>query len=838
MSRVAVKLFGRLILRPLRRDRARTALTVLSVALGIAVVVAMELAGEAATGSFESSLSTLVGKVDYEITANGGVDETWMAALAALPIDARFSPVIEQPVRIAGRPVTLYGIDAISAPAPAGGSDALTDISQLKTAAVVSSDLAGRLGLGKGAELRLAGSSGNAVFQIAAIAPQQSTPWVAIDIAAAQRVTGMYGKLDRVEVFLGPNQSAETARPLIRSTIPAGWQMETPGARSDENRRMVQAFRWNLRILSYISLLVGAFLIYNTIAVSVVRRRTEIGILRALGTSSRAVLAMFLAEAAMLGVIGSVAGAMLGRVLAAAIIRMISDTVNSLFVTSRPGAIVLTPEALAGAVLVGTAVAVGSALIPAREAARVAPAEAMRREARQHEARLHAGRDLFIAAMLSALAIALCQVGPWENRPVAGYLAAILLVAAAALVSPAFVSSLIRALRGTVKSLAGAAGLVASRSLISSLARTSIVVTALATAISMMVSVGIMVGSFRKTVEVWLDNQLRADLYLRAQGQATTGVFAPVAPEVPALIRELAEVRDVDVLRSMVFRYHGQQATLGAASSAVAGREQTLRFLSGDGGSILASLANRDRAVVSEPFANRHHVRVGDTLQLALGAHTVGLTVAGIYYDYSSDRGFVIADSSTILRYLPDLPVTNIAIYLRKGANTTAARHIVEDKLRDFPVLIFPNELLRSQAIEIFDRTFAITWALEAVAILVAMLGAANSLLALVLDRRREIGLVRYLGAHTSQIYRMVLTEAGLIGLAASVLGLALGLALSLVLVFVINKQSFGWTIQFYPPLGLLGAAVALIWVVTVAAGLYPARYAAKLVPADAVHEE
>ena len=833
-----MKLFRRLILRPLGRDRTRTLLTILSVALGVAVVVAIELAGEAATGSFESSLTTLVGKVDYEISANGGIDETRIAALAALPIDARFAPVIEQPVRVSGRSATLYGIDALSAPQTQQGAGALTDSAQLESAAVVSSEFAQRMHLTLGAEIRVEGRSATGTFKIAAIPAQQSTPWIAVDIARAQRLTGLYGKLDRIDVFLGPRQPAEPARELIRATLPAAWQMETPGARSDENRRMVQAFRWNLRILSYISLLVGAFLIYNTIAVSVVRRRTEIGILRAVGTSSRMVLTMFLAEAAMLGVAGSLAGAGLGRLLASAIVRMISDTVNSLFVTSRPGAISLTPEALLGAVIVGTAVAVGSALIPAREAARVAPAEAMRREARQQATRLHAVRDLVIAAVLSVAAALLCLPGPLDGRPVAGYFAALLAVAAAALVSPAFVSAFIRALRGTVKSFAGAAGLVASRSLIASLARTSIIVTALATAISMMVSVGIMVGSFRETVEVWLDNQLRADLYLRAQGQATAGVFPPVAPEVPEIIWRMPEVRDVDVLRSTVFRYHGQQATLGGAGTAIAGREHLLRFLTGDAGPILASLPNRDRAIVSEPFANRHKVQSGDVLQIPLGDRTVALTVAGIYYDYSSDRGFVIADTSTLLKYLPDLPVTNIAVYLRKGADATAIRRQMEDALRDFPVLIFPNQLLRTQAIEVFDRTFAITWALEAVAILVAMLGAANSLLALVLDRHREIGLVRYLGAHTSQIYRMILTEAALIGLAASVLGLALGLSLSLVLVFVINKQSFGWTIQFHPPLGLLAAAVGLVWVVTVAAGLYPARFAARLVPAEAVHEE
>ena len=833
-----MKLFTCLILRPLRRDRARTALTILSVALGVAVVVAIELAGEAATGSFESSLTTLVGKVDYEITANGGVNETWAGTLAGLPIDARFSPVIEQPVRVSDHSATLFGIDVLSAPSSQTGASPLADIGQLGAAAVLSSEFAARMSLHKGDTFRIQGRTSAGDFKVVAIALRQGTPWIAVDIAAAQRLSGLYGKLDRIEVFLGPLQSAPQAQSLIRRTLPAAWQMETPAARSDENRRMVQAFRWNLRILSYISLLVGAFLIYNTIAVSVVRRRTEIGILRAVGTSSRTVLAMFLAEAAMLGIIGSLAGALLGRLLASAIIRMISDTVNALFVTSRPGDITLTPVAIAGAVLVGTAVAVGSALIPAREAARVAPAEAMRREARQQEVRLHATRDLIIATVLSLVAALLCQLPPWENRPIAGYAAALLLVIAAALLSPFFVSTLIRALRGTVKSLAGAAGLVASRSLVASLARTSIVVTALATAISMMVSVGIMVGSFRQTVEVWLDNQLRADLYIRARGQSTAGVFPPLGPQVPALLRELPEVRDLDVLHSTVFRYHGQQATLAAASTAVASREQALRFLDGPAAPILASLYNRDRAVVSEPFATRHHVHTGDMLQLPLGERTVALTVAGIYYDYSSDRGFVIADSSTMLKYVPDLPVTNIAIYLREGANATSVRRRMEDKLRDFSVLIFPHQLLRTQAIEVFDRTFAITWALEAVAILVAMLGAANSLLALVLDRRREIGLVRYLGAHTSQIYRMILTEAALIGLAASVLGIALGLALSLVLVFVINKQSFGWTIQFHPPLGLLGAAVALVWVVTVAAGLYPARYAAKLIPADAVHEE
>jgi putative ABC transport system permease protein len=267
-------------------------------------------------------------------------------------------------------------------------------------------------------------------------------------------------------------------------------------------------------------------------------------------------------------------------------------------------------------------------------------------------------------------------------------------------------------------------------------------------------------------------------------------------------------------------------------------KKRTLKFLSGDADKILSSLKGQDRAIVSEPFANKHHVKAGQILKLALGTRAVPLTVAGIYYDYSSDRGFVVVDRETLLRYLPQQPATNIAVYVAPGADAEKVRREIESKLRNYPVSIAPNEVLRRGAVEVFDRTFAITYALEGVAIIVAMLGAANSLLALVLARRREIGLIRYLGAAKAQVRSMILTEAGLLGLLSGLLGLALGTALSLVLIYVVNKQSFGWTIQFHPPALLLGGALVLVWAFTVLAGVYPARFAAKLEPADVVHVE
>ncbi len=801
----------------------RAGLTILAIALGVAVVVAIDLAGDAAVGSFQSSVTSLLGPVDFEITANGGIDEQIMAKLTALPVNAQFGATIEQRVTTRyGLPVTMFGIEAILDP----------------TAAVVSRDIATRFNWKPGDTIRLHAAARTAEFRIRSIDPDEKNEWIAVDIAPAQQLLESWGRIDHVEVIVGKNENADAVERAIQNAIPFGYDISTPGARAEDTQRMLRAFRTNLGVLSYISLLVGAFLIYNTIAVSVVRRRVEIGILRGLGVGRRGVLAIFLGEAALLGIIGSIAGIGLGRLMASAMVDTISKTVNSIFITSSPGKVAFAwlPASLAFAV--GTAVAVVSALIPAREAASVAPAEAMRREARQHDTRVHAGRDLAWAAVACVVAIILGQFGPIGGRPITGYAAALCAVAAAALVSPAFISTLIDALRGLLRRIPGAAGLIAGRSLVASLARTSVVVTALATAIAMTISVGIMVTSFRRTVQIWLENRLQADIYLRAVGQTTAGVFAPIAPQVYGIVAATPGVDEVDAFHGFTFRYEGQQSTFGASDIDIMRRHGPPKFVSGDADAILRSLPNQNRVIVSEPFANKHHVRVGDVLRISLGPARVPLTVAGIYYDYSSHRGLVIADWSTMRKYLPDQLATDIAIYVKHGFNATRVRYDLESRLADYNVGLAPNEALRASAVTVFDRTFAVTWALEGIAIIVAMLGTANSLLALVLDRRREIGLIRCLGADDGQIRRMVLTEAGLIGLLAAGLGLVLGIALSLDLIYVINRQSFGWTIQFHPPLGLLAAALLLLWIFTVAAGIYPARFAARLQPAETAHEE
>jgi putative ABC transport system permease protein len=839
-----MKLLRTLILRPLIRDPLRTALTILAVALGVAVVVAIDLAGDAATGSFQSSLETLAGKTDLEISANGRIDEQWIGRLAALPINAQFAPVLEAQASISGvGAVPFYGVDFLAGHGDENKSRVRRDADGI----VVAKPLAGRLKLKAGDWLTVEINGRVRRFLVAQVVAAPSD-FLALDIAPAQQLLDRYGKLDRIDVTVSPGEDFTQAERAIRQLLPAAYFIQKPGARSDENQRMLRAFRWNLRVLSYISLVVGAFLIYNTISISVVRRRAEIGVLRALGAARASIFALFLAEALLLGIAGAALGVVLGRALAGATVQLISGTVNAIFTTSRPAAVELSFGEAALGIFIGALAAFASAFGPAREAMQVHPTEAMSRGARESRARLRWRRGLAWAAILAAMGLAASQAPPLAGFPLGGYAAAFLAIGAVALASPAFVNCATGLLAG--RRAEGALrtrilfphrveAMLAGRSLAGSLTRTSVVVTALATAIAMMASVGIMVGSFRETVALWLDTQLRADLYVRPADRPAVGSFPPLAPEVAGILRAVPGVAAVDVFHGLELHYREERATLGASDLDIVRRYGRLRFLRGeDRDAVLRSLPNRDRAIISEPFANKFGLRAGDRITLSLGAIPVALTIAGIYYDYSSSQGLALVDNSTLLKYLPAQPATNAAVYLAPGADSAAVRRQMQLRTAGFGIDIAPNAELRRVSIEIFDRTFAITWGLEAVAIVVAMLGAANALLAVVLDRRRELGMLRYLGASAGQIRGMILAEAALIGLLASVLGTALGFALSLVLIFVVNKQSFGWTIQFHPPGALLGGAILLIWCVTVLAGLYPARVAARLNPIEVIHEE
>ncbi|MGH9328017.1 MAG: FtsX-like permease family protein [Terriglobia bacterium] len=841
---IRLSLFRRLFLRPLRREPLRTALTLLAVSLGVAVVLAIDLASTAATGSFLSSLQTLAGKQSFEVRAAGGVPGRVVGKLATLPYPLHVEPEITGYATVVktGELVPLLGIDMVARAAEGASVSAPLQWVKEHDCVWTSSGLGRR----PGEKLRLQLNDHVSGFKVCGILPagfsrRAREPVIVMDIALAAQELDRGDRVDRILISVPPHGRKSMAQwaHILQAALPAGVTLERHGAEAQANRRMLAAFRWNLVVLSYIALIVGAFLIYSSLSISVVRRRREIGVLRAMGATRAFIRAGFLGEAFIYGIAGSILGIVFGRLMAQGAVGLIASTVQSLYLTSRPAAIVETPQKIALGFIVGVGVSLLSAWMPAREASHVPPVAAMARARREYEVRIAKRKTLAIAALCAVAAAIVSQLPAVEGKPLFGYVASLLLVAATAAALPALVSGAAWAISGLLRRLAWTEPYLALRRLAASLRRTSVLLASLSTAIAMLVSIAIMVGSFRKTVAIWLGNELRADFYVQPAQQPSVDRYPTLDPDVARRIRALPEVEAVDELRSFSIVYHGLPTKLAAGNPRVEAQHGELEFLPGENTkAIFREMQDGHSVVISQPFALNHGIRPGDKVTLPLAAHRVTFRVAGVYYDYSDPRGTVLMDRQTLLKYVPGTAPDGLAVYLKPGTSANEARKAIERASSGHAVVVLANGSLRRQALAVFDRTFRITYALEAVALCVAVIGMAGALLALVVDHRREIALLRFLGASTRQVRRLILSEAAVLGALGIIAGFILGLFLSLILIFVINKQSFGWTIQFHWPIAFLVAALAVVVAFTMLSALYPARVGMKLNPIEVIHEE
>ena len=709
----------RLIVRPLVTDPLRALLTVAAVALGVAVIVAVDLASEASMGSFRSSFESLQGSASYEITQVGGIPETAYGELARLEAPLAFSPRIESfaLVPATGEQVPLFGVDLVG-DARFRGADA-------GAGAPRRSDLAGpigessawvsaSLGVSPGETLELVAGDRRLELDVQGVLDASVAPgsFVVMDIAPAQRALGRIGWLDRIYVYTPDfgrddgrgggdarnwrGEDSERDWPAVLAPIlPPGASILPAGTGTEDSRRMLGAFRWNLRMMSYATILVGAFLIYNTVSAYIVRRRRQIGIVRALGASRAMVRAAFLFEGAVFGALGVAAGLVLGRLLAIGALDAVGQTVSALYVSSTPGEIAFRPWTVGVAVVSGIGVSVLSAWWPAREAAGVAPTEAM--AAATLDYRVHAASPrLTVAAVALAVLAAVCSLAPPAGRiPVGGYAALVCLIGAAAMIAPRMSTAVLALCDRWLAVRFGAVPRLAARGLAASLGRTSVIVTAMAVATALIVGMAVMVGSFRETVVVWVEHRLQADFYVSPAGGGARGAPATMREDVAARLAPVPGVLDVGRYRAYPIRHAGTPATLGLADVALYHRHSGIEFLDGPAPeAIWPRLAAGDDVIVSELFSDRHGVGAGDTIRLPLGAEGVELRVAGVFYDYSGDRGLVIGDREALLRYLPDRRVSSLGVYLEPGADPEASREALVRALAGLEVVVTPSRTL------------------------------------------------------------------------------------------------------------------------------------------------
>jgi len=847
-------LLKKITLPHLRLNKMRTCLSLIGIVLGVSVFVAVQIAIHTSIESFNATVDHVSGKANLQITSFGrGFSEEVYLKVKKVPGVAAATPVIQFISKIGepiGEPLYLLGIDIFSDQQFRNyqlydpTEEDLQFLKDPKTIAITEK-LASRHGLKKGDVLRLIFGSKKVVLTITHLlkmeGPAKSLEgnFGLMDIASAQEALEKVGLIDRIDIIIEKSSDPDGVEKELKKVMPPGTEIRRPDTRSGQIEKMVSAFHLNLTALSLISLVVGMFLIYNSVSISVIQRRREIGMLRALGVTRSQILGLFLCEAGLIGGFGSLIGLGVGIGLAKVMLFSVSRTITALYIIVKTEHLVISPFILAGGFGIGLAASIFSAIGPAREASHTVPREALSLGTLEAKVKIRLTHLSLIGIVLLLLSLLFAFQKPIQQKPIFGFLSALLIIIGIAFMIPSIILALNRLLAPFMHRLLGVEGKLAGRYIQDSVARTVITIAALMTALSMLISISIMILSFRKTVDLWVEQSINGDAFIFPGSYSLTGYSALLPLEVSRELPSLPGVKAVDSFRALEVEYQGQPALIAAVNGHVFLQMKTIRFTQGNARQILQSFASGQSILVTESFSLRHQVKPGDRIRLNTPAGEQNFLVSGVFYDYSTDWGMILIEKKLFQSLWNDETLHSAGIYLEEGVSLDAFKNFFREKYsKSYQVFVISHRELRNEILRIFDQTFAITYSLEFIAIFVAFLGIINSLNALIMERQRDIGILRAVGGFRKQIQKTVLIEAGMIGFFSHILGLIAGFLLSLLLIHVINKQSFGWTIQFSVPLWSLIQFWLMVMMTSILAGFIPARRASKMKAVDTLRME
>lgn len=823
--------------RYLLRHPWQVGLATLGIALGVAVVVAVDLANASAQRALEVSIERLAGRATHQLQGPpAGIPEAFYVWLRRDQGLRRSAPRVTGFGTLSGRTYELLGVDPF-AEAPFG---------RLGEAPVFARDLGGFLarpggvllpaavaqelavGTGDTLEGRFAGIAHP--LRVVGILPAGRDAaaqgrLIIADIATAQELLGTTGHLSGIDLILDP-----AAARALRERLPSGYQLTAVGGQAGELAALTRGFALNLTALSLLALIVGGFLIYNTMTFSVVQRRDLFGLLRAVGATRRQVLTLVLGEALVVGAIGTLIGLLAGVVLAQVLVQLVTRTINDLYFVLTVREFFFATATLVKGATLGLGVTLVVAAFPAWEAGRASPRAAMSRSLLEYRARR-------IVPVLSGMGVALTAAGAWvlaaSEGLITSYAGLFAVVLGAALLSPAATLMLLRLLAFRGHALVR----LAVRGITGALSRTSAAIAALMVAIAATVGMAIMVASFRATVVDWLDYHLRADVYVSVPDPYSRRASSPLDPGLIATLTRQPGVADFSSWRGVEVSTHLGPMHLSVLHTNAASR-RAYRLIEGEAEPVWVQVLAGE-VLVSESLAYRHGLEPGATLRIETQQGARTFRVAGIYYDYGSDRGTVLMARPVYERHWEDRTVSALGLYLDPGVKPDALIATLRQRAAGRQaVVIRSNQGLREASIAIFDRTFTITQVLRLLAMGVAFVAVVSALMAIQLERAREFAILRATGMTPGQLWRLMLGQTLLMGTIAGVLAMPVGVGIGWILTQIVNRQAFGWSVGWQvAPQTLLGT-IALALIAALLAAIYPAWRMARTSPAGALREE
>lgn len=837
----------------LRRHPGQLLLALLGIALGVAVVVAIDLALESAFRSFELASKTLSGRATHLIGEDNGLDERLYTRLRVEQGIGNISPVIRDYVALAQNPderYTLYGIDPLieknfqsawqSRLNDGNSPHLLRQLLAEPNSVLIGERTARRLKMAARDSFSILTGSGSHSLTVIglieapnAVSEQLLDRLIIADIATAQELTGLYGKLSYIELLLPANAGQKAVLEKIRNVMPGNLQITEVAAQAGAVREMTDAFSVNLKALGLLSLLVGLFLIYNAMLFLVVQRRGLLGALRALGVTRREIFRLILEEALLLAIAGTVIGITTGIGIGGLLLPSISTTLNSVYYPLESSVLLVSAGQVIKAAVLGIGATLLAVLPPAFEATRVSPASALTRS------RLESGSKRLIqfsgglGLLLIVTGFTVIQLSETSVRfSLAGIF---LLMFGFALLTPG----------ATLALLTGFDRLFEKRSIIGRLpprlisaeiSRTGIAMAALMVAVAATIGMDLMITSFRQTVSDWIETSLQGDIYIALSGNLAAPGKAVKDRELKAAIAALPDV----AMASSVLRTQLPTPNDGSLPIAVFDLNDRshagFRFLQ-KADNVWERFEQEQSILLTEAYAYHHRLRVGDNLPLLAPDGPTVYKVIGIYADYSGDRGHIAMSRNQYLRYWPDLGFTGIGVYAAAHADARVLEKAIRSRLSAGQT-VRSARAIYDASMAVFEQTFAITETLRLLAAGIAIIGVFGALTALQLERIRQTGILRAIGLTPGQLYRLVASETGLMGLCAGLFALPVGYLIAYQLIYVIYRRSFGWTMAFHFHPEILLQGLLLAFGAGLLAGILPARRMASINPAEALRAE
>ncbi len=807
------------VVGPLRHNLVRTALSVCAITLGTALGIAVQLINTSAVAEFTRTARMLSGSADV-IVRGAPFDEDLYSRIARMREVAVASPMIELDVKLAAHRdfVRVVGIDPFQSSALQpllGEGEHERNLLEPDTV-VISDDIRERLDISVGEQLVLQAASHAVSFSVIGILPPGSaTSLVLLDIANVQWRLHMLGKINRIDIKLHEGVNPGQFRRCLN--LPAGIYSALPDEDSGRASEVSRAYRVNLNMLSLVALFTGSFIVFSTQALSVIQRRRQFAVMRALGLSARSLTSLVLLEAFSIGIIGAAIGACLGIFVAHAALQTAGADLGAGYFKGMVSSIEIEPATLVLFFVLGVVAAAAGAFFPSLTANRISAAQALKAVDASEARRIPA---VPMGALVLMCGIVAAFAPPVFALPLFGYAAIAFILIGAGLLTPALIERMLARLprpRGAFATLALA-------SLKANPRQTALSVFGIIAAFSVMAAMAIMIASFRESLSEWLTEVLPADVYVRARGD--TAFLSEAQQDTLVKLDGVAKARFV--------RYYELLLEDGLRLTLIA-RENPNELPAI--GTQVTPPSDVPGAWVSQAASDLHGFRRGETIWLPIAGSQAPFLIAGIWRDYARQTGAVAIERDLYVKLSGDKRANDAALWLEHGAEPEAVSLAIREALGDDLDVAASGELhLRS--LQAFDRTFAVTYFLEAVAVLVGLLGVSAGFSARVLDRRSEFAVLRHLGAARRDILTMLACEGALSSTAGTVIGLVLGTALSVILIFVVNRQSFHWSMDMHFPWLAIAALSLMMVAAATAVAVFSARKAAGAEMIQAVRED